>query len=54
MVVMGRLFQMGRPASDVMEMIAVDDRRKDPYRPCPCGSGSKFRFCHGAAAPARA
>jgi hypothetical protein len=33
MVVMGSLFQMGRPAGDVMQMIAVDDRRRDPYLP---------------------
>ena len=31
------------------------DRRQDAkrgaYQPCPCGSGRKFRFCHGDKAP---
>ena len=26
--------------------------RPGAYRPCPCGSGRKFRFCHGDKAPA--
>jgi uncharacterized protein YecA (UPF0149 family) len=21
------------------------------YEPCPCGSGKKYKFCHGASAP---
>ena len=21
--------------------------KRGPYQPCPCGSGQKFRFCHG-------
>ena len=47
MQVMTRLLQMGRAPAEVMEMIAQDDERRDPYRLCPCGSGKKFRFCHG-------
>ncbi len=27
-------------------------RRRGAYQPCPCGSGKKFRFCHGDNAPA--
>ena len=27
-------------------------RKRGPYQPCPCGSGRKFRFCHGDKAPA--
>ncbi|MBI4936579.1 MAG: SEC-C domain-containing protein, partial [Actinobacteria bacterium] len=26
--------------------------RRGPYVPCPCGSGEKYRFCHGPKAPA--
>jgi uncharacterized protein len=48
---MGRLLQQGRPPSDVMALVAAEDKRSDPYRPCPCGSGRKFRFCHGDQAP---
>jgi uncharacterized protein len=37
----------GRPA-EVMDQVRDDDRRRDAYAPCRCGSGAKFRFCHGA------
>lgn len=47
MRVMVALLQQKRPPSDVMTMIAVDDKKRDPYQPCPCGGGQKFRFCHG-------
>ena len=39
------------PASDVMALIAAEDEKSGPYVPCPCGSGKKFRFCHGDRAP---
>jgi uncharacterized protein len=45
---MGQLYQQGRAPADVMATIALDDRKRDPYAPCTCGSGRKFRFCHGA------
>ncbi|MGT2472094.1 anaerobic sulfatase maturase [Paraburkholderia terrae] len=47
METMARLLRAGRPPSDVMALVRADDRRRDPYGPCPCGSGRKFRFCHG-------
>jgi uncharacterized protein len=47
MQAMARLLQMGRAPAEVMAMVAQEDARRDPYRPCPCGSGRKFRFCHG-------
>jgi uncharacterized protein len=50
---MADLYSGGRPPAEVMAWIAEQDKRRDPYAPCPCGSGHKFRFCHGArAAPA--
>jgi uncharacterized protein len=49
--VMAQLVRQGRPASDVMTAIAERDDKADRYRPCPCGSGRKFRFCHGEKAP---
>ncbi len=50
--VMAQLVRRGRPASDVMAAVAERDARAGPYRPCSCGSGRKFRFCHGDRAPA--
>ncbi len=32
----------------------ADDAKRGPYRPCPCGSGEKFRFCHGKRAAPKA
>jgi uncharacterized protein len=49
---MARLLRQRRPPSDVMAVIAAEDKRRGPYQPCPCGSGRKFRFCHGDNAPA--
>ena len=48
---MAGLLQRNRPPSEVMASIAAEDKRRGPYRPCPCGSGRKFRFCHGDSAP---
>jgi uncharacterized protein len=44
---MARLFSQRRAPSEVIAMVAEDDDRRGVYRPCPCGSGEKFRFCHG-------
>jgi uncharacterized protein len=49
--VMVQLLRQSRPPSDVMASIAEQDARQGPYRPCPCGSGTKFRFCHGDRSP---
>lgn len=48
--VMADLLQQRLPPSDVMAVIAANDEKLGPYRPCPCGSGQKFRFCHGSSA----
>ena len=48
---MVQLLQQRRPPSDVMALTAAEDYRRGPYQPCPCGSGQKFRFCHGNKAP---
>lgn len=49
---MVQLLQQGGPPSDVMALIKAEDGKRGPYKPCPCGSGRKFRFCHGDRAPA--
>ena len=48
---MAELLRRGRPPSDVMKLVAAEDARRGPYKPCPCGSGRKFRFCHGDRPP---
>ncbi len=51
MQTMAQLLQRGRPPSEVMAWTAAEDTSRGPYQPCPCGSGKKFRFCHGNRAP---
>jgi uncharacterized protein len=48
---MAQLLQQRRAPSEVMASVAEADARRGPYAPCPCGSGQKFRFCHGTKAP---
>ena len=51
---MAQLLQQGKAPSDVMATVRAEDQRRGPYVPCPCGSGEKFRFCHGPkAAPSQ-
>ena len=53
-----RLLRSGQPAPEIMRLVAEQDRA-DLWRnakrnePCPCGSGRKFKNCHGAAEEAR-
>jgi len=51
MQTMAQLLQRGRAPSEVMSLLAAIDARRGPYAPCPCGSGQKFRFCHGNREP---
>ena len=51
MQTMAQLLERGRAPSEVMSLLAAVDARRGPYSPCPCGSGQKFRFCHGNRAP---
>jgi len=48
---MAQLLQRNRPPSEIMALTAAEDTKRGPYAPCPCGSGQKFRFCHGKNAP---
>jgi uncharacterized protein len=47
MGVMGQLFKRGRPPAEVMAWVKAEDAKRDAYSSCPCGSGRKFKFCHG-------
>jgi uncharacterized protein len=51
MHLMATLLRRGHAPAEVMALVAEEDARHGPYRPCPCGSGRKFRFCHGNDAP---
>ena len=51
MQTMAQLLQQGRAPAEVMALIAADDAMRGPYQTCSCGSGKKFRFCHGERAP---
>jgi uncharacterized protein len=51
MQTMARLLQQRRYPAELMALIAAEDAKRGPYQPCPCGSGRKFRFCHGDRAP---
>jgi serine-type anaerobic sulfatase-maturating enzyme len=48
---MGQLLQQRRPPSDLMAMTAAQDKKRGRHQVCPCGSGRKFRACHGNTAP---
>jgi uncharacterized protein len=51
MRVMAGLIQQRRYPAEIMALIAAEDAKRGPYQPCPCGSGKKFRFCHGNNTP---
>jgi uncharacterized protein len=45
---MAQLLRQGRAPAEMMASITADDVKRGPYHPCSCGSGQKFRFCHGS------
>jgi uncharacterized protein len=49
--VMVQLLKQGHAPADIMETVAVMDEKRGPYALCACGSGKKFRFCHGDNSP---
>jgi uncharacterized protein len=56
MKVMAELFHRSRPAAEIMNWYARQDanqveafRRRSANDPCPCGSGRKYKRCHGSA-----
>jgi uncharacterized protein len=48
---MAQLFQQDHPPSGVMALTAAEDTKRRRNQPCPCGSGQRFRSCHGNNAP---
>jgi uncharacterized protein len=55
MKIMVNLLRQQRPPAEIMAMMAAEDeeRLQQAYAkagrndPCPCGSGKKFKQCHG-------
>ena len=54
MKLMATLMRTNRPAPDVMAILEGQKDvfegailKADPQKPCPCGSGMKFKDCHG-------
>ena len=48
------LMRQGRPAKEVMQVLAAEEATRETAfdragrnDPCPCGSGRKFKHCHG-------
>ncbi|MGH7793261.1 MAG: SEC-C metal-binding domain-containing protein [Thermodesulfobacteriota bacterium] len=56
MRIMAELLRRGRYADEVMNILAEEEKTKlasvysktERNDPCPCGSGRKFKKCHGA------
>jgi len=47
MEAMGNLLRSGRAAAEVMYAYATEDAARGRNDPCSCGSGEKFKRCHG-------
>lgn len=46
---MSALLRAGRPSAGIMTAYAAADARRGRNDHCPCGSGSKWKRCHGSA-----
>ena len=51
MRIMGQLLARDRAPAEIMGLYAAEDARRGRNDPCPCGSGRKWKVCHGS--PAR-
>jgi uncharacterized protein len=47
MRIMGRLLAEDRAPSEIVQMYAAEDARRGRNDPCTCGSGRKWKSCHG-------
>ena len=50
MRVMGELLRAGRAPSEIVALYAAEDARRGRNDPCTCGSGRKWKHCHGRSA----
>ena len=44
---MSEQLQCGGPPAEVMRMYSAEDARRNRNEPCTCGSGRKWKHCHG-------
>ena len=47
---MSELLRAGEAPADVMAVYASEDAKRGRNDLCPCGSGNKWKRCHGAPA----
>jgi serine-type anaerobic sulfatase-maturating enzyme len=47
MRIMGQLLAQGRAASEIVQLYAAEDAKRGRKDPCTCGSGRKWKRCHG-------
>jgi uncharacterized protein len=54
MTIMANLLREGRAPAEIMKLYAEEDEQQERAfaqvgrnDPCPCGSGKKFKRCHG-------
>ena len=47
MSTMARLLAAGRAPSELMHVYAAEDAHRGPNELCTCGSGRKWKHCHG-------
>jgi len=50
MLAMAALLRAGRAPAELMATYAAEDSRRGRNEQCPCGSGRKWKRCHGAPA----
>ncbi len=48
MRIMGALLAQGRAPSEIVEIYRAEDATRGRNEPCTCGSGRKWKHCHGA------
>jgi uncharacterized protein len=48
MQIMGRLLAQNRAPSEIVQLYASQDAKRGRNDPCTCGSGRKWKHCHGA------
>jgi uncharacterized protein len=51
MRIMGRLLAQNRAPSEIVQLYASQDAKRGRNDPCTCGSGRKWKHCHGAETP---
>ena len=47
MRIMAELLRAGLAPSEIMKLYAAEDARRNRNEPCSCGSGRKWKRCHG-------